>query len=165
MKLYEITEDQMWLMQYLEDNGGEATEEVMQALAITQSAFESKASAYAHIILQLDGEADLIDKEIKRLQAMKKAKTNSVERLKQSLLQALMVFGREDKGIRRFETPLVKLSTRKSNSIEILDENAIPLHCKVIKEEVSKTLIKEILETGQTVDGACMKTNYSVVIR
>ena len=57
------------------------------------------------------------------MQALKKSKDKTVDRLKETLLAALMLFGQEDsKGVRRYETPLAKLSTRKSVSVEILEE-------------------------------------------
>jgi hypothetical protein len=166
MTLYNITQQQLEILSILEDNGGEATEEVVKALEITREAFQSKAEAYAHIILKEEGEADLIDAEIKRLQALKKTKSNNIDRLKDSLKTALLLFGSEDaKGIKRFETPLLKLSTRKSQSVEVINENALPRYCFHVKTEVSKTLIKEAIERGEQLEGAVMKTNYSVIIR
>jgi hypothetical protein len=97
---------------------------------------------------------------------LKKAKSNTVDRLKDALKNALLLFGVEDaKGIKRFETPLLKLSTRKSQSVEITNENTLPRYCFHVKTEVSKTLIKNAFERGEELEGAVMKTNYSVVIR
>lgn len=166
MTLYNITQQQLEIIAYLEEMGGEANEEVVKALEITREAFHGKAEAYSHIILKEEGEASLIDSEIKRLQALKKTKVNTAERLREALKNALLIFGDEDsKGIRRFETPYMKLSTRKSQSIEITDEGALPESCFVIKQEVSKTRIKELIEQGVEVEGAQVKTNYSVTIK
>ena len=166
MNLYQITQDQSSIIELLEDNGGEATEEVLNALEITRDAFERKAEGYAHVIIQLDGEVDIIAAEIKRLQALKKTKENSVTRLKESLTQAMLVFGEEDaKGIRRYKTPTLSLSTRRSESVSIDDEKAIGSQYIVTKHEVSKSLISEAIKNGIQVDGASLKTNYSVSIR
>lgn len=166
MTLYNITQQQLEIISYLEETGGEATEEVVKALEINRDAFTQKAEAYSHIILNAESDVDAIDAEIKRLQALKKTKVNMVDRLKEALKNALLLFGAEDaKGIRRFETPLLKLSTRKSQSVEVTNENALPPSCFVIKQEVSKTRIKELIENGEELEGAVLKTNYSVIIR
>lgn len=166
MNLYQITQDQSSIIELLEENGGEATEEVLNALQITREAFEKKAEGYAHLIIKLDGEVDIIASEIKRLQALKKTKENSVSRLKESLTNAMLVFGeQDDKGIRRYKTPTLSLSTRKSESVSIDDEKAILSRYIITKHEVSKSLIAEALKSGISVDGASLKTNYSVQIR
>jgi hypothetical protein len=166
MNLYQITQDQSSIIELLEENGGEATEEVLNALQITREAFEKKAEGYAHLIIKLDGEVDIIASEIKRLQALKKTKENSVSRLKESLTNAMLVFGeQDDKGIRRYKTPTLSLSTRKSESVSIDDEKAILSRYIITKHEVSKSLISEALKSGIEVDGASLKINYSVQIR
>lgn len=166
MNLWEITQEFLALASIIEEAGGEATDEVMEELAISRENFSHKAEGYAKLILKWESEVDAASAEIKRIQAIKKTKENSVARLKETLKGALMIFGHEDnKGIKRFETPLVKLSTRKSTSIEITDENALPQEAFVIKKEVSKTAIKELLEAGAAVDGASVKENVSLVIK
>lgn len=164
--LWEITQEFLALASLIEEAGGEATDEVMEELAISRENFAHKAEGYAKLILKWDSEIEAASAEIKRIQAIKKTKENSVGRLKETLKAALLIFGQEDaKGIKRFETPLVKLSTRKSTSIEITDENALPQEAFVIKKEVSKTAIKELLEAGAAIEGASVKENISVVIR
>lgn len=166
MNLWEITQEFLALASIIEEAGGEATDELMEELAISRENFAHKAEGYAKLILKWESEVEAASAEIKRIQAIKKTKENSVARLKDTLKGALMIFGHEDsKGIKRFETPLIKLSTRKSTSIEITDENALPQEAFVIKKEVSKTAIKELLEAGAAIDGASVKENYSIVIR
>ena len=164
--LWEITQEFLALASMIEEAGGEATDEVMEELAISRENFAHKAEGYAKLILKWESEVDAAAAEIKRIQAIKKTKENSVGRLKETLKAALLVFGQEDsKGVKRFETPLVKLSTRKSTSIEITDENALPQEAFVIKKEVSKTAIKELLEAGAAIEGASVKENISLQIR
>ncbi len=166
MTLWEITQEFLALASIIEEAGGEATDELMEELAISRENFSHKAEGYAKLILKWDSEIDAAAAEIKRIQAIKKTKENSVGRLKETLKAALLVFGHEDaKGVKWFETPLVKLSTRKSTSIEITDENALPEEAFVIKKEVSKTAIKEMLEAGAEIEGASVKENISLQIR
>jgi hypothetical protein len=166
MNLYEITQDQLSIISFLEENGGELTPEVQEALTITQDAFEKKAEAYSYLILKMEAESDMIAAEIKRLQGLKKSKDNSSERLRDALSVAMIAFGREDnKGIKRFETPTLKLSTRKSESVQIIDEKSISDSYMVMKKEVSKTLIKEAINQGIHVEGAQLVTKQSVQIK
>jgi hypothetical protein len=77
-----------------------------------------------------------------------------------------MVFTEEDsKGIRRYETPLAKLSTRKSQSVEVLDEASIPIAFWVIKKELSKSEISKAIKDGESVPGAQLKDNIGLSIR
>ena len=164
--LFQLTLEELSFIELMEENGGEVTDEILEDLAIRRDNFQHKAEAYTRFILKLESEADAAAAEIKRIQALKKAKDNTVARLKEHLLAALMVFTEEDaKGIRRFETPLAKLSTRKSIAVEILDEEQIPADFWVIKKEVSKSTISTAIKDGATVPGAQLKENLSLAIR
>jgi hypothetical protein len=164
--LFQLTLEELSFIELMEENGGEVTDEILEDLAIRRDNFQHKAEAYTRFILKLESEADAAAAEIKRIQALKKAKENTVARLKEHLLAALMVFTQEDaKGIRRFETPLAKLSTRKSIAVEILDEEQIPADFWVIKKEVSKSTISTAIKDGATVPGAQLKENLSLAIR
>ena len=164
--LWELTQEELSFIAMMEENGGEVNDEIIEELAIRKDNFSHKAEAYAKFILKLESEADQAASEIKRIQALKKAKENTVARLRESLLAALMVFTEEDaKGIRRYETPLAKLSTRKSQAVEVLDEQLIPADFWVIKKEVSKSTISQAIKDGAEVPGAQMKDNISLSIR
>lgn len=164
--LWELTQDELSFIAMMEENGGEVNDEIMEDLAIRRENFQTKAEAYAKFILKLESEAEQAAAEIKRIQALKKAKENTVIRLKETLLSALMVFTEEDsKGIRRYETPLAKLSTRKSTAVEILDDTIIPDDFWVIKKEVSKSTIGQAIKDGAEVPGAQLKENISLAIR
>jgi hypothetical protein len=164
--LWQLTQEELSFIALMEENGGELTDEIAEELAIRRDNFSHKAEAYAKFILKLESEAEQAAAEIKRIQALKKAKENTVARLRESLLAALMVFTEEDaKGIRRYETPLAKLSTRKSQAVEVLDEQLIPADFWVIKKEVSKSTISQAIKDGAEVPGAQLKDNISLSIR
>ena len=167
MNLYQLTQEELAFLALMEETGGEVTDEIMEDLAIRRENFQHKAEAYAKFILKLEGEADQAAAEIKRIQGLKKAKEAVSERLRTTLLTALQVFGNEDPktGVKRYETALAKLSTRKSTAVEITDESSLPDACFVIKREVSKTNIKKMLEEGATLEGAGLKENVSLQIK
>lgn len=164
--LFQLTQEELNFLALMEENGGEVTDEILEDLAIRRENFQHKAEAYAKFILKLEGEADQAAAEIKRIQGLKKAKEAVATRLKDTLLQALQVFGQEDKaGVRRFETALCKLSTRRSQAVEVTDETVLPDACFVMKREVSKMAIKKLLEEGADLEGAAIKENVSLQIR
>ena len=164
--LWEITQEFLALASLIEDAGGEATDELLEELAISRENFAHKAEGYTRLILKWESEIDAAAAEIKRIQAIKKTKENSVARLKEMLLHALQVFGQEDKtGMKRYETPLFKLSTRKSQAVEIVDETELPDAFWVVKKEVSKSAISAALKEGGEVPGAFLKENVSLQIK
>jgi len=164
--LWQLTMEELSFINLMEENGGEVSDELLEELAIRRDNFQHKAEAYAKFILKLESESEQAADEIKRIQAIKKSKDKTVDRLKETLLAALMLFGQEDsKGVRRYETPLAKLSTRKSVSVEILDDKIIPDDFWVIKKEVSKSTISQAIKDGAEVPGAQLKENLSLSIR
>jgi hypothetical protein len=167
MNLYQITQEFLELASMIEDAGGEVNDAILEELAISRDNFSHKAEGYARLILKWDSEIEAAAAEVKRIQALKKSKENSVARLKETLLWALQAFGQEDakSGIKRYDTALFKLSTRRSQAVEITDEASLPDDCFVIKREVSKTAIKKLLEEGTQLDGAGMKENVSLQIK
>jgi hypothetical protein len=151
----------------MEETGGEVTDEIMEDLAIRRENFQHKAEAYSKFILKLESEADIAAAEIKRIQAIKKSKDNTATRLRETLRDALMVFGNENPktGNKAYETALFKLSLRKSQSVEITDENEVPDEFWAIKKEISKSTISQAIKDGLEVPGAKMKENYGLQIK
>jgi len=165
--LWEITQEFLSLASYIEEAGGEATDEMMEELAINRDTFSHKAEGYSKLILKWESEIDTAASEIKRIQAIKKTKENAVARLKETLLNALMLYGQENSktGGKQWETPLMKLSTRRSQAVEIVDETELPDAFFVVKKEASKTAISAALKAGEDVPGAFLKDNVSLQIK
>lgn len=166
MNLFEITQEFLTLASQIEEAGGEVNDAILEELAVSRENFAHKAEGYTRLILKWESEIEMAASEIKRIQAIKKTKENAVARLKDTLKMALLAFGQEDaKGIKRYETPLFKLSTRKSQAVEITDEAELPDAFWVVKREVSKSTISEALKAGEEVPGAVMKENVSLQIK
>ena len=158
--LFEITQEVIELASSLED--GEFTPELEQQLAITRDELENKAENYVKVIRQVEGDISVIDAEIKRLQEIKKAKSNVVDRMKGSLSEAMQAF-RVDK----IETSLMKLFFRKSESVEILDESLVPEQYKLSRVVVNpdKTRIKKIIKSGEDVPGCEIVEKFNLQIK
>lgn len=160
MNLYEITVEQQQLNALLEENGGELTPEIEEALKINLDNFNAKAEGYVKAIKNYKAEEDAIAEEIKRLQEKKRVNANAQARLKEALKTAMDTFDTP-----KVQAGLFKVSLTKSEAVNIINEDAIPQEYKKVKYEVSKTDIKNAIKSGLVVEGAEIVENKSITIR
>ena len=160
--IFKIQQEYQEIVNELIDNGGELTPEIELALQINKDNFHSKSENYAYITKQFDGEMDIIDNEIKRLQQAKKSREKTIQRLKDTIELAMLTFD-----IDKIETPLIKISFRKSESVEVTDVNDLPNEYKVIKvtETADKFKIKDALKSGVFISGCSIKSNRNLQIK
>lgn len=158
--LFEITQDVIELASLLED--GEFTPELEQKLAITREELENKAINYAKVIKQSEADVDTIDKEMSRLLALKEVKTKIIDRMKDSVSNAMKLFK-----VDKIETPLMKLSFRKSEVFTIEDENKIDKIFIKTKETktIDKAKIKALIKAGHIVKGAKIVEKQNLQIK
>ena len=158
--LYNINQEALQLYNELEENGGELTPEIEAQLTINNNELVSKSIAYLEVIEDRKSFINRLDDEIKRLQNMKKANTNLVDRLENSLLMAQQTYG-------DYEVGFKKITTRKSESIEDLDVNSLPKEYKVIKivETADKVKLKEAIKSGVKIEGVELKVNNNLRIK
>ena len=97
--LYKINENMLSLLSVIEANEGELTDEVLEQLEINNEELQTKSESYLAVIKNREALNTQIDDEVKRLQAMKKANNNLVSRLKNSLLNAVNIFGEFETGL------------------------------------------------------------------
>jgi len=160
--LFKISNDMQLIVNELIANGGELTDELQDQLQITESQMKQKASGYAQVIRAMKYDNDVVDAEIKRLQAIKKVRKNTTERLENALSDAMQQFELDV-----IDTPTTKISFRSSQSVEITDENAIDKQFKtqIITTKIDKMEIKRAIKGGATVDGAELITNKNLQIK
>lgn len=157
--LYNITQEQRYTLQEIEELQGELTPELEAKLEITATQLNSKSIAYLEVISTKELFNEQINAEIKRLQALKKTNDNLITRLKDNLLFAVKTFG-------DFEVGFTKFGTRKSQSIEVGDVNMLPKEFKVVKvtEQADKKALKDAIKSGQEIDGVRLVNNYNLKI-
>lgn len=162
LKLYQIEQEYISLAQSIIDNEGELTEEMEQALQINKEQLQNKGQCYGFIVRQLESEQDIIDIEIKRLQGLKSARGKTVDRLKETLSKAMELYE-----IEKLETPTLKISFRKSESVEVPDVNLLDKDYLVTKVTVQpdKDKIKYYIKLGNPVQGATLKQNKNIQIK
>lgn len=159
LSLYVIQQEYISLAESIIDNDGLLSEEMEAALQINKDQLESKSQCYGFIVRQLEGECDMIDNEIKRLEAMKKSRGKTVDRLKESVSKAMQLYE-----IDKIETPTLKISFRKSESIEIEEESLIDEKYMTVKttKTPDKKAIKEAIKAGEIVLGVTLKENQNI---
>jgi hypothetical protein len=160
--LYQIEQTYLNLVESLIENGGELTPELETELSINKEQLQNKGVCYGFICKELEGNIDLIDLEIKRLQALKKPLLNSIDRLKNNLSQAMQMFD-----VTELKTPLLKINFRKSESIEVTDIDLLDADFvkTTITKAADKIAIKEAIKAEIPVRGAVLITNYNLQIK
>lgn len=160
--IYQISDDLTKIFDAIEQNDGEMSAEIETALTITQEQLEQKGIQYAYKCLSIDAETSEIDAEIERLTKLKARNNNLKERLKLTLSNAMQHFG-----IQELKTATLKVNFRKSESVEVTNEDLVPQQFKKEKVsiEISKKDIKDALKRGEDVQGAELKTKFNLQIK
>ena len=161
LNLYSIEQEYMILAQQLIELDGEPTPELLERLQITESQLEHKGRGYGFVIKQAESEIDQIDLEIKRLHGLKSSRVKTVDRMKETLKNAMELFG-----ITKLESPTLKISFRKSKSVEV---NESLLLNEYFNEKTVRTpdkaRIKADLEKGELIFGAKLIENNNLQIK
>lgn len=123
--IFEIQQDLLRVFNTIEDNDGEVTDEIMEALAIKQDELKLKIKSYANLVKLLETDVKLIKEEKDRLTALQKSKQRTLERLKKLMIEAIENFGDSTKtGSKFIDYGTGKVSVRTSKVVDI-DEDSI----------------------------------------
>lgn len=160
--LYNIEKEYLEIANQLED--GELSQELETALAINEKELQGKAIAYAYVIKDSEDTVTAIDAEIKRLQGLKKTEQNKSKRLKDTIQNAMELYG-----ITEIKTETLKLNFRRSEGVVCTDSNVgIPMRLSTIVPEVVKpnlTAIKSAIKSGEVVTGFELEERYNLQIK
>lgn len=158
--LFQISSELTEVVRAIEEAGGEVTPEIEQQLTISRTELQTKSLNYVHYIKKLENDLELVKTYEEQLEAFKKRKAKTLERLKDALKTAVEKFG-------DIETDIFKITTRKSESVEVIDETDIPMHfyeSKLVKT-LSKTKLKEAIKKGEEIPGVVLKQNKNLAIK
>lgn len=145
MNIFEISKEIQSVFEELEDNGGELTPELEEKLSISQDEFRLKVESYLSVIKTIESDIECCDKEIKRLQSVKKAKQNSIERLKRVLIWAIDTFGDINKSGNRFiDLGTTKITIKSSDKVVVNEEYVTDIINNLFEELRQANFTKEI---------------------
>lgn len=163
LSLYHIQAEYLQLAQQLLDSGGEVTPEIEEALAINKDNLQNKAVQYTLIMRDNENDLMILEKEINRLSALKTSREKSNEKLKETVSNAMTLYG-----VTEIKGENFKLSFRKSTSLKITDESKIAPFFKESVPATTKLLnadIKKALANGEAVEGAELVEKMNLQIK
>lgn len=166
MKLYEIANDYLALMQAIEND--EIPEEaIADTLEAIVAEIEDKADNIACLLKNIDADIVAIKAEEAKLAERRKVKEKSAERIKQYLSDVL-----QSAAIDKVETARNRITFRKSESVE-LDESAFVTWAMQNRDDLlthsapkaNKTEIKKALKGGAEIVGAQLVSKNNIQIK
>lgn len=171
-RLFDIAENYRELFDTFDDCD-DLTDEQIEAYFDTlegiEGEFAEKAENIACFIKELTVEADGLEAEAKAMAARARTKRNLIARLKNMLLENMQACG-----IKKIDRTRAKISLRKNaESVSIPNDAAlIPWllehadDCLSYKPpEISKSRVKEALQSGREIPGAELIRTVSVIIK
>ncbi len=162
--LYELTTQYASLIdRYDTAEDDEERAEVLEMLDGINDSIADKAEAYARIMRNKKGEAEMYKAEAKRLNKKAEAAETVVENLKARLLDAMKLADATE-----LNTSIGRWRTQQGPwSAEITDESAIPTQFRIPQPDKidRKGLIDHFKQTGELLDGVEYKRNLNLQFR
>lgn len=124
-----------------------------------ETEYETKVENYIKVMKNLEADVEARKNEIKRLMELNKADEKKKEYLKDTLSASMILTGHE-----RVDTPLFKVSFRKSQAVEV-DEAVLSEAYKVATWKADKKRLKEDLKNGLEIIGASLIERKNLSIR
>ncbi|WP_342987374.1 siphovirus Gp157 family protein [Streptococcus parasanguinis] len=154
--LYELTG------QYLEiynlDMDDETKQDTLDSIDWAED-YENKVENYVKVIKNLDADMEVRKNEIERLRKLNDADNSKKERMKEAVKESMELTGHD-----RVDTPLFKVSFRKSEAVEV-DDLLLPEAYKVATYKPDKKRLKEDLKNGLEILGAELVERKNLSIR
>ena len=150
MQLYEITENLKQINQMLED--GVSLEELKDALADVDEAFEEKANGILFLIRNMESNIDAIKIEEARLASRRKSIEKQIESIKGYLINNMVATGKT-----KLDNGIIKASYIKPKAmLNLIDESIVPDNYKTPKVTIAldKASMLADLKNGIEIDGA-----------
>lgn len=134
-------------------------EEMRKYLDENDAEYEKNVESVAITIKDCDDFIERIDKELKRLTAMKKTETNRVKNLKSGLADCL-------KG-KKFKTEKFTISYRRSEAVEIVEGASVPNEFLLVEQapKVDKVGLKKALKGGAVIEGVSLVERQNILIK
>lgn len=124
-----------------------------------QTDYENKVENYVKLIKNLEADIETRKQEQDRLKKLNDADKKKIEHLKSTLSDSMALTGHD-----RVDTPLFKVSFRKSQAVEV-DEMLLPESYKVATYKPDKKRLKEDLKNGLEILGAELVEKKNLSIR
>lgn len=159
MNIYEISSDMLKLQEMLEnDPESQYVKDTLEALA---GELKLKCGAYCRVIKNMEANLEGYKNEIDRLTKRKKTLENSIQRLKDALLQSMQATG-----INKIEDDVFTVAVR-NNAPKLpsnLDINQVPIDFIIERQyDVDKRGLLQAIKNGE-VEGIALEQSQSLRI-
>lgn len=160
--LYEICNeiDQLenWLYEQAEHNLGVMPEEGLKYLDSLQGEKDLKLENIYKLLINKKAQIAMYKAEEKRLASIRKALEDSEDFFTNLVSLAIGVGN-------NFKSGIASFGWRSSKSVEILDEALVPDTFASYSRTISKSAIKQMIESGIEVEGARLITNNNLQVK
>lgn len=158
MKLYEMADRYNRLLEMAEEMDPEALADTLESLG---DSIEQKVENTAKVIKSIEVDITAIDEEIKRLQGMKSARKNNIDRMKVYLKEQL-----EKVGMDKVKGTLFTVALQ-NNPAKLVVNDISKLQGYLVEQEpkVDSTRLKSDLKAGLEVEGAELVQEKGLRIR
>ena len=145
--LYDLTGDYLKLLEYAEfEEDPQVIEDTMNSI---EGEIEEKADAYAAVLTQLNGQADILKGEIDRLKARRDTLTRNCDRIKNHLYNAMKAMDKQ-----KIKTTLHTFTIAKNGGkLPVILNDGIrveDLPDVLCRREPNMEKIRKTLEEGNT---------------
>ncbi|MCS4487220.1 siphovirus Gp157 family protein [Staphylococcus americanisciuri] len=157
--IFEINERYLQVLDMWDDVDPQVIRDTLDSI---ETEMHEKVDNIIGLKRSVDGDVDVIDNEIKRLQKMKKQKVNLSDRLK-GYLEVML----EQRGLRKYKTPKNHIYKRKNKpSVVVTNETLIDKAYYIPQPpKLNKKQIEEDIKAGADVEGAELRASESLVIK
>ena len=158
MKLYEINQEIAKVLDSIDEETGEITEEQFEQLTELNLQREVKIENTALYIKSLRAEAKAIEDERKKLQDKERAVKNKIISLENYL--QVMLSGE------KYKSPLNSIYYGTSYSVNVLDEHKIPCEYLIIQApKIDRRGLLRAMQDGQNPAGVELEEKTFMVLR
>ena len=160
--IYQITNEHQLIINQIIELDGELTPDLETALTISKGELQTKGINYAFFIKEIR------DRKLARKNYLDKLKKDNDidDKIENELINRLSS-AMQLYEVEKIETPLIKLSFRNSESVEITNEQQLDA-CFIVTKTVStpdKKAIKDAIKSGVFVEGATISYNKNLQIK
>ncbi|PTK92526.1 siphovirus Gp157 family protein [Staphylococcus gallinarum] len=158
--LFNLTDNYKQVYDLIAEQGDEDV--LNDTLASINDALEDKADGYVSVIKSLESDNKTIDEEIKRLQQRKATNKNGIDRLKESLKEAMEATGKT-----KFKTALNCYNIQNNPpSLEVTEEKDIPKEFWLSQApKLDRKSLLKFLKENSDVPGVAIKQTRSLRVR
>lgn len=155
--LYELTDQYKMLQNFIEENNVEGFE---LALSQIHGEIGEKLEGYAMVLKNIESDIAGIKAEEKRLADRRKSMESNIARIKENVADTLSTVEGN-----RVKTEKFTFSFRKSTSVQIENDAAIPPQFIKVEKTISRAELAKALKAGEQIEGAQLVENQSLSIR